>query len=79
MDMEHQDQEYERDEQLLEARRLKRLEQKRKRKMQQRIVLGGRQKILLFKTLDALLDLIRHVLASSSRLCPSWYAILKGS
>ena len=40
MDMEHQDQEYERDEQLLEARRLKRLEQKRKRKMQQRIVLG---------------------------------------
>ena len=40
MDTEHQDQEYERDEQLLEARRLKRLEQKRKRKMQQRIVLG---------------------------------------
>lgn len=33
-------QEYERDEQLLEARRLKRLEQKRKRKLQQRIVLG---------------------------------------
>ena len=40
MDTEHQNQEYERDEQLLEARRLKRLEQKRKRKMQQRIVLG---------------------------------------
>lgn len=38
MDTENQD--YERDEQLLEARRLKRLEQKRKRKMQQRIVLG---------------------------------------
>lgn len=35
-----QPQEYERDEQLLEARRLKRLEQKRRRKMQQRIVLG---------------------------------------
>ena len=34
------EQEYERDEQTLEARRLKRLEQKRKRKMQQRIV-GG--------------------------------------
>lgn len=34
------DKEYERDEQMLEARRLRRLEQKRKRKMQQRIVLG---------------------------------------
>ena len=32
------DQEYERDEQLLEARRLKRLEQKRKRQQQQRII-----------------------------------------
>lgn len=38
--MDTENQEYERDEQLLEARRLKRLEQKRKRKMQQRIVLG---------------------------------------
>ena len=34
------EQEFERDEQLLEARRLKRLEQRRRRKMQQRIVLG---------------------------------------
>ena len=34
------EQEFERDEQLLEARRLKRLEQRRQRKMQQRIVLG---------------------------------------
>ncbi len=35
-----ENQEYERDDQLLEARRLKRLEQKRRRKMQQRIILG---------------------------------------
>ena len=34
------EQEFERDEQLLEARRLKRLEQRRRRKVQQRIVLG---------------------------------------
>ena len=34
------EQEFERDEQLLEARRLKRLEDRRRRKMQQRIVLG---------------------------------------
>lgn len=34
------EQEFERDEQLLEARRLKRLEQRRRRKLQQRIVLG---------------------------------------
>ena len=34
------EQEFERDEQLLEARRLKRLEQRRRRKIQQRIVLG---------------------------------------
>ena len=32
--------EYERDEQMLEARRLKRLEMKRKRKIQQRIILA---------------------------------------
>ena len=35
-----EDQEFERNEQMLEARRLKRLEQKRRRQMQQRIVLG---------------------------------------
>lgn len=34
------EQEFERDEQMLEARRLKRLEQRRRRKMQQRILLG---------------------------------------
>mgnify|MGYP006994664310 CR=1 FL=1 len=34
------EQEFERDEQLLEARRLKRLEDPRRRKMQQRMVLG---------------------------------------
>ena len=34
------EQEFERDEQMLEARRLKRLEQRRQRKLQQRIVLG---------------------------------------
>ena len=34
------EQEFERDEQLLEAQRLKRLEDRRRRKMQQRIVLG---------------------------------------
>ena len=35
-----EDQEFERNEQMLEARRLKRLEQKRRRQIQQRIVLG---------------------------------------
>ena len=33
--------EFERDEELLEKRRLKRLEMKRKRKIQQRMVMGG--------------------------------------
>jgi poly-gamma-glutamate capsule biosynthesis protein CapA/YwtB (metallophosphatase superfamily) len=42
-----EDQEFERDEQRLEARRLKRLEQKRKRLMQQRIVLGVLALILI--------------------------------
>ena len=39
---------YERDEELLEARRLKRLEMKRKRKIQQRITLGIIIVVLVF-------------------------------
>ena len=42
-----EDQEFERNEQMLEARRLKRLEQKRRRQMQQRIVLGVLAVILI--------------------------------
>ena len=42
-----EDQEFERNEQMLEARRLKRLEQKRRRQIQQRIVLGVLAVILI--------------------------------
>ena len=46
------EQEFERDEQLLEARRLKRLEQRRRRKVQQRIVLGVLLVILILSRLQ---------------------------
>ena len=50
------EQEFERDEQLLEARRLKRLEQRRRRKVQQRIVLGV---LLVILAIDLVVEGIR--------------------
>lgn len=46
MSIEHED--FQRDEEMLERRRLKRLEMKRKRKMQQRIILGVLAVVLIF-------------------------------